>query len=82
MGINYEPCISERLAQLLAPMDSHLALAQSTPPAKGYGVERFSDKTLYFNETVSDAEPGLYKYGVSYRSVFRWLDDDGNVLCA
>lgn len=77
LGIKYEPCISERLAQLLAPIDSHLALAHSTPPAKGYGVERFDDESLRFLATTADTQPGLYQYGVSYRSEFRWLDETG-----
>jgi hypothetical protein len=77
LGIRYEPCISERLAELLPPLDSYLELARSTPPAKGYGVKKFNPTTLFFSDTTSDDEPGLYEYGVNRRSEYRWSDGTG-----
>ncbi len=62
---------------MLPPLDSYLELARSTPPAKGYGVKKFNVTTLRFTETTSDADPGLYEYGVNRRSEYRWSDGTG-----
>jgi hypothetical protein len=78
LGIAYEPCISDRLAQVLPPLDSFISLARSTPAARGYGVRRFHVKTLLFAPTDDDSTPGLYQYGVNRRRVYRWHDESGS----
>jgi hypothetical protein len=79
LGIIYEPCISDRLAQLLPSLDSFIALSRSTPAARGYGVRRLHVRTLYFDTTDDDSGPGLYEYGVNRRRVYRWQDGSGAV---
>lgn len=74
LEINYEVCVSERLAQLLPPLDDYLSLAKSTPAAQGYGVERFDQSWMSFRRCESDDSPGLYRYDTWGRPELRFFD--------
>lgn len=75
VGVRYEVCVSERLAALLPSIDSYLQLGDSTPGAKGYGVERFDTSYMLFRRCESDSEPGFYRYDVPGRPELRFVDD-------
>jgi hypothetical protein len=77
LGVNYEVCVSERLAEMLPSLESYLALSKSTPAAKGYGIERFNVRFLNWERAEKDGEAGLYRYDVWGRPEYRFVSDDG-----
>jgi hypothetical protein len=77
LGVNYEVCVSERLAEMLPSLESYLALSKSTPAARGYGVERFNVRFLNWERVQKDGEAGLYRYDVWGRPEYRFVSDDG-----
>jgi hypothetical protein len=76
LGITYAFSLSERLSSLLPPLDSYLAISQSTPAPKGFGVERFNATNLRWAAAASDASPGLYRYQRYGHYDFRFLTTD------
>jgi hypothetical protein len=77
LNVAYETCVSERLARMLPPLASYLAVSVSTPAARGYGVERFNAIVLNWKPTDSDQEPGLYRYDVWGRPEYRFVTSEG-----
>jgi len=79
VGMNYEVCVSERLAKMLPSLESYLDLSKSTPAAKGYGIERFDVRFLNWERASHDGAPGLYRYDVWGRPEYRFVSDPGIV---
>jgi hypothetical protein len=76
LSVEYEVCVSERLAAMLPSLDSYLALSRSTPAARGYGIERFNAALLTWRHAERDGDPGLYRYDVWGRPEYRFVSDD------
>lgn len=78
LHISYELCVSERIADMLPPIASSLALARSTPAARGYGIERWDARLMIFGRAESDREPGFYRYDLWGRPQYRFVAADGS----
>jgi hypothetical protein len=79
LNVNYELCLSERLAKILPSLRDYLAISRSTPAAKGYGFERFNVHSHKWFRSERDAQPGLYRYDVWGRPEFRFVASDDSV---
>ena len=77
LGSNYELCVSERLASMLPSLEEYLAISRSTPAARGYGFDRFDVRFLKWDRATSDEGPGLYRYDLWGRPLFRFVSSAG-----
>jgi hypothetical protein len=77
LRIRYEYSVSERLSELLPSLTSYLSLSGGSPAARGFEVEKFSDRSLGWTAVESDQSPGLYRYNLYGRPEFRFVTSAG-----
>ena len=68
--------VTERLADVLPPLDAMLTPYREPAMAVHYGVERF-DLSQNFVPVEDDGEPGLYRYELVGPRRMQFADDDG-----
>jgi hypothetical protein len=75
VGGHYEFSVSERISQLLPPLDGLLAAAAAAPPNSGYGTSLWEPETNRFKPVVGTDRPGLYQYEAYGINQFRYTAD-------
>jgi hypothetical protein len=68
--------VTERLADVLPPLDAMLRPAREPPIVDHYGIERF-DLCEYFVPAEDDRGPGLYRYELSGPRRMQFASEDG-----
>ncbi len=75
VGAVYEHSVSERLSQLLPPLNDLLKSAAAPPPLSGYGVSRWDLDSRRFAPIRETEQPGLYRYEVYGAHQYRFTAD-------
>ena len=80
LGISYEGLAALKIADLFPDMDSVLAQHGGTESARGFEMFRFEPKTLGWRAVATDQTPGVYRYSVHGKRIYRLRRSPQEVL--
>ena len=77
LGIAYEFSVSERLSRFLPQLETVFAVAKTTPPALGFGIERFNAQSLKWHSCQASSEAGFYRIDFPGHYEYRFRNGQG-----